>query len=55
MGLSALLLAGCLGIDLELEFVQDAEIHRRILDQTSDHFPEIDPLFISDEVRQFVD
>jgi Flp pilus assembly protein TadD len=48
-------LVGCQAIDLETEFVVDAAMHDQILDQTSDAFPEIDPLLLTDEMKQFVE
>lgn len=52
---AVMLLGGCTGIDLETNFIEDEEIHRLIIDQDSDNYAEIDPLYISDEVKQFVD
>lgn len=46
---------GCLSIDIDTQFVRDEEIHAAIIDQTEDRFSEIDPLYISDEVKAFVD
>lgn len=48
-------LAGCKTIDLETGFSRDEGIHRRILDQSGDAFPDIDPLRITDEVKSLVD
>ncbi len=48
-------LAGCMNINIETNFVIDEEIHSAIIDQTSDRFPEIDPLYISDEVKKLID
>lgn len=53
--LAVLLLTGCVAIDLDLTFTFDERIHNEIIDQTSDQFPEIDPLYISDEVKRLVD
>ncbi|MBL4582476.1 MAG: tetratricopeptide repeat protein [Gammaproteobacteria bacterium] len=52
--LSAVLL-GCVGIDIDTQFSRDENIHAAIIDQSSDRYPEIDPLYISDEVKQFID
>lgn len=52
--LSATLL-GCLSIDIDTQFVRNEEIHAAIIDQNEDRFSEIDPLYISDEVKAFVD
>ncbi len=48
-------LVSCANINLETNFTRDEEIHTAIIDQTADAFLDIDPLFISDEVKQFVD
>lgn len=48
-------LSGCLGIDIDTQFVRDEEIHAAIIDQSVDRYAEIDPLYISDEVKQFID
>ncbi len=54
--LSALFaLHGCVVIDLESEFEHDARLQAQILDQTSDHFADIDPLSLSDELKQRLD
>ncbi|HAJ75818.1 MAG TPA: hypothetical protein DCM64_05135 [Gammaproteobacteria bacterium] len=52
---AAFYLGGCASIDLETGFLLDEEIHRQILDQGSDSYPEIDTLYISDEIKQLVD
>ena len=44
-----------LNIDLDLEFTIDEDIHNDITAQTSDQFPDIDPLYISDEIKQLID
>ncbi len=48
-------LLGCLNIDIDTEFLPDEEIHAAIIDQSEDRFPEIDPLYISDEVKRYID
>jgi len=48
-------LVGCLGIDIDTHFARDENIHAAIIDQSVDHYSEIDPLYISDEVKQFID
>ncbi len=50
-----LLLSSCRAIDIDTSFVADAEIYQQIIDQTEDRFPEIDPLALSDEIKQMVD
>ncbi|NQV68616.1 MAG: hypothetical protein HQ498_01185, partial [Pseudohongiella sp.] len=50
-----MLLASCMTIDLETNFVEDEALHRLILDQSVDRYPDIDPLYISDEVKHFID
>jgi len=52
--LSAALL-GCIGIDIDTQFVRDENIHAAIIDQNVDRYSEIDPLYISDEVKQLID
>ena len=52
---AAICLGGCTSIDLEIGFLLDEDIHRQILDQASDSYPEIDTLYISDEIEQLVD
>ncbi len=49
------MLAGCMNINIETNFVIDQEVHSAIIDQTSDRFPEIDPLYISDELKKLID
>ncbi|MFT7470508.1 MAG: Flp pilus assembly protein TadD [Kiritimatiellia bacterium] len=48
-------LVGCLGIDIDTQFTRDENIHAAIIDQSVDRYTEIDPLYISDEVKQFID
>jgi len=48
-------LMGCMGIDIDTQFTRDEGIHASIIDQNTDRYSEIDPLFISDEVKQFID
>ena len=50
-----LLVTGCTSIDLDTPFVVDPVQHARIIDQTEDKFPDIDLLYISDEIKQLVD
>ena len=50
-----LMLTRCVSIDLESEFRHDNELQARILDQTSDAFADIDPLFLSDELKEQLD
>ena len=50
-----LMLTRCASIDLESEFRLDNELQARILDQTSDAFADIDPLFLSDELKGRLD
>lgn len=52
--ISAVLL-GCVGIDLDTQFTRDEELHAAIIDQSEDRFTEIDSLYISDEVKQYID
>lgn len=48
-------LLSCMSIDIDTQFVQEEEIHAAIIDQSVDRYSEIDPLYISDEVKQLVD
>ena len=50
-----LMLTRCTSIDLESEFRHDNELQARILDQTSDAFADIGPLFLSDELKGRLD
>ena len=50
-----LMLTRCTSIDLEGEFLHDNELQARVLDQTSDAFADIDPLFLSDELKGQLD
>lgn len=50
-----ILLGGCFAIDLDLAIEEDAELYRQVIAQTEDVFAEIDPLYINDEIKQFVD
>ena len=50
-----LMLTRCASIDLESEFRHDNELQARVLDQTSDAFADIDPLFLSDELKGQLD
>ena len=53
--LVSMLLAGCAAIDIETGFQPDISIHDQIIDQTEDRFAHIDPLYISDEVKEMID
>ena len=50
-----LMLTRCTSIDLESAFLHDNELQARVLDQTSDAFADIDPLFLSDELKGQLD
>lgn len=50
--LNALLLSACAAIDLESEFAHDAKLQAQILDQSSDRYAGIDPLYLSPELVQ---
>jgi len=50
-----LMLTRCASIELESEFLHDNELQARVLDQTSDAFADIDPLFLSDELKGQLD
>jgi Flp pilus assembly protein TadD len=49
------MLTRCASIELESEFLHDNELQARVLDQTSDAFADIDPLFLSDELKEQLD
>lgn len=49
------LLAGCAGTNVETDYVLDPALYSRAISQTSDRFPEIDPLHLSDEIKRYVD
>jgi Flp pilus assembly protein TadD len=53
--LLGVIVSGCTAIEIETDFAQDISIHAQIINQSEDRFPEIDPLFISDEIKQKVD
>jgi len=55
LSLVAVFFAACKYVDLETNFVHDDEVHAAIIDQTTDTFLEIDPLYISDEVKKLID
>lgn len=57
LGVTALAatLLGCVGIDIDTQFLPDEEIHAAIVDQTEDRYAEIDPLYISDAVKRYID
>ena len=48
-------LSGCFSIDLDLGFEADADIYSNIISQTEDLFAEVDPLYINDEIKQYID
>ena len=52
---SGLLLAGCAVIELETDYVLDPALYARAIDQASDRFPEIDPLYLDDEVKRWLE
>ena len=48
-------LAGCATIDLEPDYLFDPALFAEIMDQRGDRFPEIDPLFLDDEIKTWLD
>ena len=52
--LSAALMS-CFGIDIDTQFAQDENIHAAIIEQNADRYAEVDPLYISNEVKQLID
>lgn len=53
--LTVLLLGGCVGVDLDIAFEKDNDIYEQIVDQEEDMYPDVDPLALSDEIRQMID
>lgn len=51
---SLVLLAGCATIDLETDYEFDPALYAQVIDQTSDNYPEIDPLSLDDEIKQWL-
>ena len=51
---SLLLLASCAAIDLETDYEFDPALYAQVIDQTSDNYPEIDPLSLDDEIKQWL-
>lgn len=51
---SLLTLAGCAAIDLETDYEFDPALYAQVIDQTSDNYPEIDPLSLDDEIKQWL-
>ena len=52
---SLILLAGCAGTGIERDYVFDPALYAGAIDQTSDRFSEIDPLYLSDEIKHWVE
>ncbi|MEC7126820.1 MAG: tetratricopeptide repeat protein, partial [Pseudomonadota bacterium] len=50
-----LLSTACSSVDLETGFVRDRRIESEIISQTTDTYPEIDPLYISAEITEMLD
>ncbi|MFK7863612.1 MAG: transglutaminase domain-containing protein [Pseudohongiellaceae bacterium] len=53
--LLSLFLGSCTAINLDTSFTSDPKIQASIIDQTSDQYVEVDPLFLSEEIRQLLD
>lgn len=53
--LSSTLLAACTGFSVDDRFAIDPALHRRIIDQKVDRFPHLDPLALSNEIRELLD
>ena len=49
------LLQACSAIQLEEEFQINPRLHARVIDQDRDLFPDVDPLYLSDEIKELVD
>ena len=50
-----MLSTACSSIDLETGFVRDRRIESEIISQTTDTYPEIDPLYISADITEMLD
>ena len=50
-----MLATACSSIDLETGFVRDRRIESEIISQTTDAYPEIDPLYISADITAMLD
>ena len=50
-----ILSTACSSIDLETGFVRDRRIESEIISQTTDTYPEIDPLYISADITEMLD
>ena len=50
-----MLSAACSSIDLETGFVRDRQLEAKIISQTTDAYPEIDPLYISADITGMLD
>ncbi|MEQ8954884.1 MAG: transglutaminase domain-containing protein [Gammaproteobacteria bacterium] len=51
----AVIASACTSIDLEQQFQPDPELQRAVIDQNRDLFPGIDPLHLSEDIKQFLD
>ncbi|MBL4820008.1 MAG: tetratricopeptide repeat protein [Gammaproteobacteria bacterium] len=49
------ILTGCAIIDLDTQFTSDPELYNRVITQSSDQFATVSPLYISDEIKHYVD
>ena len=50
-----LLLAGCLAIDLDLDFSPNPDLQSQIIDQDEDLFIDLNPLQLNDEIKNLID
>ncbi|MGB1401746.1 MAG: transglutaminase-like domain-containing protein, partial [Pseudohongiellaceae bacterium] len=50
-----MLSTACSSIDLETGFVRDRQLEAEIISQTTDAYPEIDPLYISADITGMLD
>ncbi|MFT6295594.1 MAG: Flp pilus assembly protein TadD [Glaciecola sp.] len=48
-------LTSCSAIDIDTTFTLDQDLHNNIIDQYSDQFIEIEPLYLSDEIKTLLD
>ena len=55
LGSSAVLLTGCAATGVKTDYLFDPALYAEAIDQTSDRFPEIDPLYLSDEIKHWLE
>lgn len=48
-------LTACSSIDLDVVFDRDASLQSQIINQQSDRYPEVDPLYLTEEMKSWID